>query len=92
LAWHFFEINALMQFLCEDYETPMALAAEIIYPVLEKLALVDPRVGPAGPADNLLNRVLAAPSGFNIILTSQPRGSVATRLWSSSYLIFMESL
>ena len=30
--------------------------------------------------------------GFNIILTSQPRGSIPTNLWGSSYLIFIDSL
>ena len=30
--------------------------------------------------------------GFNIILTSQPRGSIPTSLWGTSYLIFIDSL
>ena len=92
LAWHFYEIDAQMQFLSDGLETPMAPSAEIIYPVLETLALIAPRVGPAAPIDSLLARVASAAAGFHIILTSQPRGSVPTNLWSSSYLVFIDSL
>jgi hypothetical protein len=90
LAWHFYEIDAQMQFLSEGMETRMAPAAEIIYPVLETLALIDPNVGPS--AGDLLSQVASSPRGFNIILTSQPRGSIPTNLWGSSYLIFIDSL
>ncbi len=92
LAWHFYEIDAQMQFLSDSYETPMASASEIIYPVLEHLALIEPRVGSPGPVGNLLSRVSWAALGFNIILTAQPRGSIPTNLWGSSYLIFIDSL
>jgi uncharacterized protein (DUF58 family) len=92
LAWHFYEIDAQMQFLSDSLETPMAPSAEIIYPVLETLALIAPRVGPAAPIDNLLARVASAAGGFHIILTSQPRGSIPTNLWGSSYLVFIDSL
>jgi hypothetical protein len=79
-----------MQFLSEGMETRMAPAGEIIYAVLETLALIDPNVGP--PAGDLLSQVASSPRGFNIILTSQPRGSIPTNLWGSSYLIFIDSL
>jgi len=92
LAWHFYEIDAQMQFLSDGLETPMAPSAEIIYPVLETLALIAPRVGPAAPIENLLARVASAAGGFHIILTSQPRGSIPTNLWGSSYLVFIDSL
>lgn len=91
LAWHFYEIDAQMQFLTADFETPMVAAAEIIYPILESLALIEPAFGP-GRDGNLLERVAAVERGFNIILTSQPRGSIPTSLWGGSYLIFMDSL
>lgn len=90
LAWHFYEIDAHMQFLSEGFESAMAPAREIIYPALESLALVEPTQGldPQG----LLARISSAERGFHIILTSQPRGSVPTSLWGSSYLIFIDSL
>jgi hypothetical protein len=91
LAWHFYEIDAQLQFVSDGFETSMTGAGEIIYPVLEYLALVEPAVGPGG-ADNLLAWLSSAARGFNIILTSQPRGSIPTSLWSSSYLIFLDSL
>jgi uncharacterized protein (DUF58 family) len=95
LAWHFHEIDAQMQFMTEDVETAMSPAGEIIYPVLEALALIEPKVGTDpdhNGGGNLLARVSAAAPGFHIILTSRPRGSIPTHLWTSSYLVFMDSL
>ncbi len=95
LAWHFHEIDAQMQFLTDGLETPMAPAGEIIYPVLETLALIEPQVGSGferSQAHDLLTRIASAPRGFNIILTFQARGSIPTNLWGSSYLVFMDSL
>ncbi len=92
LAWHFYEIDAQMQFLTQGFETPMAPAGEIIYSVLESLALVEPDFGPAAQSDNPLLGVASTPRGFNIILTCQPRGSIPTNLWGSSYLIFIDAL
>jgi uncharacterized protein (DUF58 family) len=90
LAWHFYEIDAQMQFLTDGLETPMAPSGEIIYPVLEALALVEPIIGVSAPS--LLSAVASAPRAFNIILTAQPRGSIPTSLWGCSYLIFIDSL
>jgi len=93
LAWHFYEIDAQLQFASDGFETPMTGAGEIIYPVLEHLALVEPEVGAdRRGTENLLAWISSAARGFNIILTSQPHGSIPTSLWTSSYLIFMDSL
>ncbi len=97
LAWHFHEIDAQMQFLSESLETPMAAAGEIIYPALENLAVVEPIVishshAVASSVPDLLTRLSAAPDQFNIILTFQPRGCIPTSLWSSSYVVFGDSL
>lgn len=92
LAWHFYEINAQLQFMCAEMETPMTAAAEIIYPAMEALAMVEPRTGVADPRDNPLDRLAGAAPGFHIIVTSQPRGSIPTHLWGTSYMVFMESL
>jgi uncharacterized protein (DUF58 family) len=92
LAWHFYEIDAQMQFVADGLETPMAPAGEIIYPIMETLALIEPKFGAASPSENPLATVPQLAHGFNIILTSQPRGSIPTNLWGSSYLIFIDSL
>ncbi len=96
LAWHFYEIDAQMQFLTQDFETSMTSGGEIIYPVLESLALVEPRFGdkpgPSSQPRDLLPRIASSPAGFNIILTCQPQGSIPTSLWGRSYLIFIDSL
>jgi uncharacterized protein (DUF58 family) len=90
LAWHFYEIDAMMQFLTDGFVTPMSASQEIIYPTLEALALIEPIIGVSTPS--LLVAVASAPRTFNIIITAQPRGSIPTSLWGSSYLIFMDSL
>ena len=62
---------------------------------LETLALIEPRIdspAPRAPSQDLLSQVAAAPGAFNIILTSQPRGSIPTNLWGCSYIIFFDSL
>jgi len=92
LAWHFYEIDAQMQFLADGRETPMAPAGEIIYPVMETLALIEPKSGATSPRDNVLATIPLLARGFNIILTCQPRGSIPTNLWGTSYLIFIDSL
>ena len=94
LAWHFFENNAQMQAMMDDWETPMAPAGEVVYPMLEKLAVVEPNASEAGldkDAD-LLARLASQRRGFNIIFTAHPRGSVPTSLWGTSYLIFIDAL
>ena len=90
LAWHFYEIDAQMQFLTEGFETRMSPSQEVIYPALEALALIEPTIGISG--STLLTKVACTPRTFNIIITSQPHGSIPTSLWSSSYLVFMDSL
>ena len=92
LAWHFYEIDAQMQFLAEGFETPMSPAGEVIYPVLEKLALIEPQANTAASMADLEGRIASAARGFHIVITSRPRGSIPTDLWGSSYLVFMDSL
>jgi len=90
LAWHFYEIDAHLQFSTDGYETPMAPSQEIIYPILEALALIAPRVGVSSPS--VLSAVSSAPGAYKIIITAQPHGSIPTNLWGSSYLVFIDSL
>jgi uncharacterized protein (DUF58 family) len=91
LAWHFYEIDAQMQFITDGFETRMSPTGEIIYPVLEKLALAEPKAGSAA-IDDLAVRIGSAARGFHIVITSSPRGSIPTNLWGNSYLVFMDSL
>jgi len=90
LAWHFYEIGSVMEFRTANLATPMAPADEIIYDVLRHLAFVAPRV--AEPDHNFLSQLAEESPVFKIVLTSQPRGSIPTSLWSSSYILFLQSL
>jgi uncharacterized protein (DUF58 family) len=92
LAWHFYEIDAQMQFIADGFETPMAPAGEVIYPVLETLALVEPQARPASSMGDLQARIASAAPGFHIVITNRAHGSIPTNLWGNSYLVFMDSL
>jgi len=87
LAWHFYEVGAEMQFVTQEFETRMGPSSAVIYPALERLALVQP----SSDAD-LLGRLLLTAPGFRIILTSRARGSISSGLWSTSYIVFFDSL
>ena len=90
LAWHFHEINSVLEFRSAGFATPRVTAGEIIYDILRCLASVTPLKPPAG--FNFLDSLGDASDVFKIVLTSQPRGSIATELWSSSYFLFVSSL
>lgn len=89
LAWHFHEIDSQMKFRTADFETSIAPAGEIIYDVLYQLAFIEAR-----QADDtaLLQQLVAQADTFKIVLTARPRGSVPTSLWTSAYVVFMQSL
>jgi uncharacterized protein (DUF58 family) len=90
LAWHFYEINSVLEFRSAGFATPRLTAGEIVYDVLRCLARVVP-LRPQ-PDRSFLDSLSDAPDIFKIVLTSQPRGSIPTHLWSSSYFLFMSSL
>ena len=90
IAWHFFELNAVMQFRTDRFATPMTAAAEIIYDALRELAFVQPDLSAAGGA--FLDELAGDTEIFKIILTRRLQRSIPTPLWSSSYLIFFDSL
>ena len=86
LAWHFHEIDSVLAFRSGAFETPMAPAGEIIYAILRHLA----SAAPADTDRSVLGELVDLPQTFKIILTTQPRGSIPTSLWSTSYIAFLE--
>jgi uncharacterized protein (DUF58 family) len=90
LAWHFYEMNSVLEFRCADYETPRAAAGEVIYEILRSLARVEP-LNPK-PGRTFIDSLSDAPDIFKIVLTSQPRGSIPTQLWNSSFILFLPAL
>jgi uncharacterized protein (DUF58 family) len=90
IAWHFYEINAVMQFRTDRFATPMASASEIIYDALRELASIDPQSTTEG--SDFLLALAHETEVFKIILTNRPQYSIPTALWSSSYFIFLESM
>ena len=87
LPWHFHEIDTVMEFRSAAATLPMAPAGEIIYDVLRHLAFAQPR--PADPHRRFLSQLATESQIFKIVLTSQPRGSIPTSLWTSSYFLFI---
>jgi uncharacterized protein (DUF58 family) len=90
IAWHFNEINSVMQFRTDRFSTPMAPANEIIYDTLRELALIEPDNTKTGGA--FLDELAADREIFKIIITSRSQGSIPSALWSSSYFLFTTDL
>jgi uncharacterized protein (DUF58 family) len=90
LAWHFYEINSVLEFRSAGFATRRDVAGEIIYDILRYLAGVAPLKQPAGKS--FLDTLGDAPDIFKIVLTWHPRGSIPTALWSTSYFLFVSSL
>jgi len=87
LAWHFHEITSVLEFRSAGFATPRAPAGEIIFDILQYLARVAPL--PPQPGRSFLDTLADADDIFKIVLTRQPRGSIPTSLWSSSYFVFL---
>jgi uncharacterized protein (DUF58 family) len=90
IAWHFNEINSVLQFRANRFATPMAPAEEIIYDALRELATIQPDESTIGGA--FLDDLAADHEIFKIIITARPQNTIPTALWSSSYFLFLNSL
>ena len=88
LAWHFYELDAVLGFRTAGHETWPAPAAEVIYDILKQLALAARRAGE--PGSEFLTEMAGSSQLFKIILTRQPRGTIPSSLWSSSFILFVE--
>ena len=88
LAWHFYESNSVLQFRSAGLETSLSPADEIIFKILEYLALSKPL--PPDVDQSLMGELSDSPDLFKIIVTSQPHGSIPASVWSSSYVIFLD--
>jgi hypothetical protein len=71
-------------------ETTLTAAEENIFTILKHLALAAPL--PADPDHTLLSNLAASPGLFKVIVTSQPRGTIPSALWHSSYVVFLDDL
>ncbi len=90
LAWHFYEINSVIEFRSAGFATPRMSAGEIIYDILRYLASVTP-LKPQ-PGKNFLDTLGDSPEIFKIVLTSHPRGTIPSHLWNTAYFLFVSSL
>jgi uncharacterized protein (DUF58 family) len=90
IAWHFHEINAVIQFRTDRFATRMAPANEIIYDALRELARIRPDASAAGGV--FLDELVSQREIFKIILTCRSQHTVPTALWSSSYIVFIDQL
>lgn len=68
LAWRVFETGSWLQFLSDGLKTPMAPAREIIFPMLEALAVAEPKTASAN--ENLLTRSGESIKGFPVIFSA----------------------
>jgi uncharacterized protein (DUF58 family) len=82
LAWHFSELRTQLTFVAPGYRKSSSQSDEI-FDFLKYLALVRPTYGV-----NALSDLRPSPD-YNIVVTARPRGSLPTKLWASSYFVFM---
>lgn len=78
LSWHFAGENAEMSFVAPGYD-----GVPDLYRFLAYLAAISPESAPSVIVG------LQASDDYNIIFTTQPRGSIPTALWACSYFVFM---
>jgi len=90
IAWHFHEIDSVIQFRTDRFVTPMAPAGDIIYDALRELARIQPETSAAGGA--FLDDLVSQREIFKIILTARHQKTIPTALWSSSYIVFVNTL
>jgi len=90
LAWHFYEINSVIEFRSAGFATPRMSAAEVIYDILRYLASVTPLKQESGK--NFLSTLGDTHDIFKIVLTNQPSGSIPSSLWNTAYFLFVSSL
>jgi uncharacterized protein (DUF58 family) len=80
LGWHFAAGETDLSFAGAGYS-----GAADIYEFLAYLARIEARA-----SDSILDK-LQVTDDYNVILTARPRGSIPTRLWATSYFIFLEA-
>jgi uncharacterized protein (DUF58 family) len=90
IAWHFHEINSVMQFRTNRFSTSMAPASEIIYDALRELAVLQADTSATGGA--FLDELTGDREIFKIVLTCRSQRTIPTALWSSSYCVFIDTL
>ena len=90
LAWHFHEIDSVIGFRTPGADVSLGPAAVNVYDVLLHLSTIQPREG--GSSRDFLKQLANEQNVFKIVLTSQPRGSIPTALWTSAYMVFFDSL
>ena len=90
IAWHFHEINSVMQFRTNRFSTLMAPAGEVVYDALRELARVEADTSATGGA--FLDELTAEREIFKIVLTRRSQRTIPTALWSSSYFLCIDTL
>ena len=90
IAWHFNEINSVMQFRTNRFSTEMAPANGIIYDALRELAVVEADTTARG--GEFLDELANEHEIFKIILTTRAQKTIPTSLWTSSYFIFIDRI
>ncbi|MGH9398312.1 MAG: DUF58 domain-containing protein [Terriglobia bacterium] len=98
IAWEVCAGGSLLKFIGGGLETPMAPAADIVYQVLEALAIIEPTPGTDGSVEvfssvssvSLFN--VGSIEGFPVIITDRPSSPLFKRIGAPGRIIAMEDL
>jgi uncharacterized protein (DUF58 family) len=91
LAWHFHGMGTTIRFVTDGFETPMAPASQVLYPILEKLAVIESTLAGSPPLASLLTDSSPESQGFQIVLTHQLRETIPAAWRRQAYFVFMDS-
>ena len=85
LAWRVYETGSWLQFLSDDLKTPMAPAREIIFPVLEALAVAEPKT--AGVSEKLFTPSGESIEGFPVVFSAAGQNLQPPAIPEGAYVI-----
>jgi uncharacterized protein (DUF58 family) len=91
IAWYFYEVGTNLGFAAENFEIPILPADQVVYPILEKLALIQPVPAATTSPNGFAKPTSQQEQAFQIILTFQPPESFPADQRRSSYFLLTDS-
>ncbi|MGH9450982.1 MAG: DUF58 domain-containing protein [Terriglobia bacterium] len=92
LAWQAYTSGSLLRFAGGKLETAMAPAGNIVYRVLEELAVIEARDRASNGADAFPPLAAGATGGFSVVITDDPLNPLFKQVTGAGRVIAMQEL
>lgn len=92
LAWQAYTSGSLLRFAGGKLETAMAPAADIVYRVLEELAVIEARDRASNGADAFPPLAACATDGYSVVITDDPLNPIFKQVTGAGRVIAMQEL